>query len=1076
MSERPIDIWRRKLEHLRKAEAVASDPAQQFTIGEQIKDAMRHLAELQADLTTENPQQPAANDEPPSSDEPPPRDSEKNTMQVDEGAFDVFLSHNSKDKPVVRKLAESLRNRGLRVWLDEWELVPGRPWQEALENIIATAKSAAVLVGKDGLGPWEKPEMRGCLDEFVQRGLPVIPVLLPGASAKPTLPLFLRAFTWVDLRDGLDEKGIDGLEWGITGEKPRRREAPIKKPAITQSIDDVLLAYSNDRLAEWNRAWTNPDDPDRLVYYVPPHYWLVKPEHRESKLPDQGFPKHGVLAEQALTEGEPAMQRVPGATEEETLANLLKTSDRLCVSEGPGAGKSIFTRRVQAFLSSQSGRDTLLDGKPALAVRWEEWDGSWPDDIHVSLARQLEPYCGDSNRQGVSRDLVQSALESSRVVLILDALDQVGTEDSIRHLSDFLAESRRRGWTVRVVMTGRPFAIEQRKSTLLRDLAWRFACIEDFDAEQQYRYLYGPQTSNAVATGKPSAWSSRDLSRVEIKRLVSHADLSGDDGDSREGDIRSSLYGLFPNYDQVSELIGNPAVLAMVRGLAEEDDLRAFERRGDLYLRTGFVMLRRAAERLGESADATAIERTEAVLAAVACQMMVQDPNAYRVDGERRVARLREQAGRRIAGGVGGDEWRRIEKLTGLTNRSLLYGASHDVLAWHHKGLMEFYCGLHLARNSQPGWCEEQTDDQRRPYPSCGDAEVRLAAADPQWHWAFRFAIEMDEQLRDPKVLLATVSSLFEPPQSGHLRPTELMQRAWSLLEELRPHEWPDSRQPVLLPGGERIIARFRSQFQEILGNSNSPQHAVASGLLDAFLPCPPDEFIAACGDERDPYTFTMGTTDEDEGISGERPQHPVRLSPFQMMTTPVTRRQYALFDPNHEQLFDASLKKRSPDPGFPIVNVNSYDAWCFARWLDVNCRLPSEAQWECACRAGGEGMWCFGDDEQRLTKYAWYDEDWVKDSAHPVATKQPNAWGLYDMHGNVWEWCADWFDFDHYANSAQEDPTGPATGSYRVGRGGSWWLSAGLCRSAFRHWRSPADRGPEMGFRLTLVPSSQDR
>jgi len=135
--------------------------------------------------------------------------------------FDVFLSHNSADKPTVIELATKLKERKLMVWLDVWELVPGRPWQQALEEVIATAGSAAVLVGKDGIGPWEEPEMRACLDECVHRRMPVIPVLLPGASATPQLPLFLRQLTWVDLRGGLDQARVDRLEWGITGIKPR---------------------------------------------------------------------------------------------------------------------------------------------------------------------------------------------------------------------------------------------------------------------------------------------------------------------------------------------------------------------------------------------------------------------------------------------------------------------------------------------------------------------------------------------------------------------------------------------------------------------------------------------------------------------------------------------------------------------------------------------------------------------------------------------------------------------------------------------------------------------------------------
>jgi class 3 adenylate cyclase len=132
----------------------------------------------------------------------------------------VFLSHNSMDKPAVRELATALKARQIRVWLDEWELVPGRPWQDGLEEAIKTAKSAAVIVGKDGLGPWEIPEMRACLSQFVGRRMPVIPVLLPGAPDNVELPLFLKEFTWVDLRRGLTEEGLDRLQWGVTGRKP----------------------------------------------------------------------------------------------------------------------------------------------------------------------------------------------------------------------------------------------------------------------------------------------------------------------------------------------------------------------------------------------------------------------------------------------------------------------------------------------------------------------------------------------------------------------------------------------------------------------------------------------------------------------------------------------------------------------------------------------------------------------------------------------------------------------------------------------------------------------------------------
>ena len=133
--------------------------------------------------------------------------------------FDVFISHNSHDKSAVRELVQALKSRNLKVWLDEEQLRPGLLWQKELERIIRTTCSAAVLVGKDGLGPWEDHEMRACLNQFVNRKLPVIPVLLPEAPNEPELPLFLAQFTWVDMRGGLTKEILDRLFWGITGEK-----------------------------------------------------------------------------------------------------------------------------------------------------------------------------------------------------------------------------------------------------------------------------------------------------------------------------------------------------------------------------------------------------------------------------------------------------------------------------------------------------------------------------------------------------------------------------------------------------------------------------------------------------------------------------------------------------------------------------------------------------------------------------------------------------------------------------------------------------------------------------------------
>jgi formylglycine-generating enzyme required for sulfatase activity len=132
--------------------------------------------------------------------------------------------------------------------------------------------------------------------------------------------------------------------------------------------------------------------------------------------------------------------------------------------------------------------------------------------------------------------------------------------------------------------------------------------------------------------------------------------------------------------------------------------------------------------------------------------------------------------------------------------------------------------------------------------------------------------------------------------------------------------------------------------------------------------------------------------------------------------------------------------------------------------------RLPTEAEWEYACRAGSKTAYSFDDEEGLLPEYGWFNRNSSR-RTHTVGLLEPNAWGLYDLHGNVWEWCSD--RYGDYPKGAVSDPSGPKVGSIRVIRGGSWYYEAAYCRSALRFRGTPVARNRELGFRLALSSQS---
>ena len=203
--------------------------------------------------------------------------------------------------------------------------------------------------------------------------------------------------------------------------------------------------------------------------------------------------------------------------------------------------------------------------------------------------------------------------------------------------------------------------------------------------------------------------------------------------------------------------------------------------------------------------------------------------------------------------------------------------------------------------------------------------------------------------------------------------------------------------------------------------------------------------------------TFTMGSPQSEWGEWDNETQHQVTLSAFKISKYQITFEQYDMFceATGREKPKDTCVWGRGKRP---VINVSWDDAAAFAEWM--GCRLPTEAEWEYACRAGTTTPFNTGDSI--TTSQAHFNNL----QTMPVGSFAPNEWGLYDMHGNVWEWCSDWYG--PYSSGSQTNPKGPSSGSFRINRGGSWGLDESFCRSAIRGM-SPGGPSDEIGIRLVL-------
>ena len=319
------------------------------------------------------------------------------------------------------------------------------------------------------------------------------------------------------------------------------------------------------------------------------------------------------------------------------------------------------------------------------------------------------------------------------------------------------------------------------------------------------------------------------------------------------------------------------------------------------------------------------------------------------------------------------------------------------------------------------------------------------------------------------------------------------------------------------------FLVLFSLTVSVAVGDEPTSKRSFAGELGMEFVKIPAGSFTMGSNETVEDLKKAGFVIPEGFDPGDESPARTVRMSAFRMQTTEVTRGQFAEFvrstnyktdaekDDNggwglnaESGVFEQDPKYTWRNAGFPqtdkhpVVNVSWNDAEAFATWLTsqskkraetVRYLLPTEAQFEYAMRAGATTRFAIGDSPQSLDGHANVQDaslerrvpnlDYAKDPSFRfddgvaftavVGSYPKNAFGLYDMHGNVFEWCRDWYDAKYYATAPDQDPPGPSSGSFRVLRGGSWYLAPFNVRCASRNNSTPENRGNSLGFRLVL-------
>jgi hypothetical protein len=716
---------------------------------------------------------------------------------------------------------------------------------------------------------------------------------------------------------------------------------------------------------------------------------------------------------------------VPGSGIEaaKNAVRQLMEERRLVLHHDAGMGKTAFTFKCIELLSDPQASSDMGLKEPPLVVRIE---GNWPrsdtdenspfKSILQMIADVICDVLGSSvaDRSAVETE-VRTALRQESVVVLVDAFDQM-TKAGQLHVADLLRQrnaGERHPEDVkgcRWLLTSRDYALQPR----VEFSDWSRLRLVGLNEAEQDSYFsdFEDQPVFRQSGKKPLDWFCE-----------SRRDLADD--------------------------LQLPLNLRLVRRLFEssltagELNVQQLQRQrisstSQLQWKVSDTLLRRDLERWllaqrgfwttdAKAADGLALLKH--ICGVIALQMLLDgDKLNARVTslehGRNGVAELLQRSKARFLGGAGlrGTspqaalaEWEwaiRFLEAIEVSYRGDIDVFSAACRSFRDRKTMEWYAAYYLVNHATEA-------DRLGPPPR--DAEHTLwERAHEDWMLNFwRQAIEMQAQAVNRPLQTLALELLFR--QSDKRRPTGLIYRAWGVLEQ-------DSM-------GKKVLETFLAEYPQ-RRNHSQPLQQMERG----FVQCPPSGAAEDC-------QFTFGRW------AGAIP---VTVLPFLMQRAPVTVAQFSEFDSAYAQVEHSSLTKYSPKPDCPAIQINWYDAWCFARWCGG--RLPREYEWEFACRAGTTSDFWWGDEDDPSKR------TFNARTTTPASESHANRWGLMEMAGNVWGWCDDWYDDDLQTTIEQG-----FTGTSRVLRGGSFnYDYPDDLRCAYRSSSSPDYRLYVYGFRIS--------